>query len=248
MATARVLFVSAKSRWENGRAIRGGVPICFPWVADKANAPGAPAHGFVRTTAWQLESIAQAGDAVTVSMINASNDNTKKWWPANFHLVYRATFGSELILELAAKNTGTTSLRFEEALHAYFRVGHIEKARLQGLDSVHYLDKTDSNRRKTQQGPITIVSETDRVYLNTKAAIELEDHALRRRITVAKENSLTTVVWNPWIEKAKAMSDLGDAEWTQMVCIETSNVSDYAVELAPGQQHTMRAIVRLAHI
>ncbi|HEV2949162.1 MAG TPA: D-hexose-6-phosphate mutarotase [Gemmataceae bacterium] len=243
-----VLFVSSKSRWEDGRAIRGGVPICFPWFADKADAPGAPAHGFVRTTAWQLESIVEAGDAVTVSMVTNSNNNTKKWWPADFHLTHRATFGSELILELVAKNTGTTSLRFEEALHAYFRVAHIEKARLQGLESVHYLDKTDSNRKKAQQGPITITAETDRVYLNTKTAIELEDHDLRRRITVAKENSLTTVVWNPWVEKAKAMSDLGDAEWTQMVCIETSNVSDFAVDLAPGQQHTMRATIRLAHI
>jgi glucose-6-phosphate 1-epimerase len=243
-----VLFVSAKSRWESGRAIRGGVPICFPWFADKADDPRAPAHGFARTTAWQLESIAQAGDAITVSMFTERNDTTKKWWPADYHLVHRVTFGSELIMELVAKNTGTTSLRFEEALHAYFRVGHIEKARLQGLNSVHYLDKTDSNRKKTQEGPITIVSETDRVYLNTKGAIELEDQNLRRRITVAKDNYLTTVICNPWIEKAKAMSDLGDAEWTKMVCIETSNVSDFSVELAPGQQQTMRAIVRLSYI
>jgi glucose-6-phosphate 1-epimerase len=243
-----VFFVSAKSRWEDGRAIRGGVPICFPWFADKAADPGAPAHGFVRTTTWQLESISQAGDAVTVSMFTESNNDTKKWWPADFHLVHRATFGSELIVELIARNTGTTSLRFEEALHAYFRVGHIEKARIQGLNAIHYLDKTDLNRKKTQQGPITITAETDRVYLNTKTAIELEDHELRRRITVDKENSLTTVIWNPWIDKAKAMSDFGNDEWMHMVCIETSNVADFAVELAPGQQHTMRAIIRLADI
>ncbi len=189
-----VLFVSAKSRWEDGRAIRGGVPVCFPWFADKADDPSAPAHGFVRATAWQLESIVQAGDAVTVTMFTESNDDSKRWWPADFHLALRATFGSELNLELVVRNTGATSLRFEEALHAYFRVGHIEEARLQGLNSAHYLDKTDSNRKKTQQGPIVIVSETDRVYLNTKGAIELEDHALRRRIDVAKENSFTTVV------------------------------------------------------
>jgi len=240
-----VLFVSAKSRWEDGRAIRGGVPICFPWFADKAGDPKPPAHGFVRATAWQLESIVHAGDAVTVSMFTESNDDTKRWWPADFHLVHRATFGSELSLELVVRNTGATSLHFEEALHTYFRVGHIETARLQGLNTVQYVDKTDLNRKKTQQGPLVIASETDRVYLNTKGAIELEDHSLRRRIEVAKENSFTTVVWNPWVEKAKALSDFGDGEWMQMVCIETSNVSDFAVELAPGEQHTMRAIVRL---
>jgi glucose-6-phosphate 1-epimerase len=240
-----VLFVSSKSRWEKGRAIRGGVPICFPWFADKADNPGAPAHGFVRTTAWQLDSIVQAGDAVTVSMFTESNDDTKRWWPADFHLVFRATFGTELNLELVLRNTGTTSLRFEEALHTYFRVGQIEKARLHGLDAVHYVDKTDLNRKKTQQGPIVMVSETDRVYLNTKGAIELEDQALRRRIGVAKENSLTTVVWNPWAEKAKAMSDFEGAEWMRMVCIETSNVSDFAVKLAPEEQHRMKALVRV---
>ena len=240
-----VLFVSAKSRWEDGRAIRGGVPICFPWFADKADDPSAPAHGFARTTAWQLESIVQAGGAVTVSMFTESNDDTKRWWPADFHLVHRATFGSELNLELVVRNTGATSLRFEEALHSYFRVGHIEKARLQGLNAVQYLDKTDSNRKTTQQGPIVIASETDRVYLNAKGAIELEDHDLRRRIIVGKENSFTTVVWNPWALKAKALSDFGAAEWMRMICIETSNVSDFAVELAPGEQHSMKAMVRV---
>ena len=162
-----VLFVSSESRWEDGRAIRGGVPICFPWFGGKADDPSAPAHGFARTTAWQLESIERVGDAVTVSMFTESNDHTKRWWPADFHLVHRATFGSELKLELVVRNTGGASLRLEEALHTYFRVGDIAKARLQGLNSVHYLDKTDSNRKKTQQGPIAIVSETDRVYLNT---------------------------------------------------------------------------------
>jgi glucose-6-phosphate 1-epimerase len=242
-----VLFVSSESRWEDGRAIRGGIPICFPWFANKAGDPSAPAHGFVRTKPWQLESIVQAGDAVTVSMFTESNANTKRWWPADFHLVHRATFGSTLSLELVLNNSGATSLRFEEALHTYIRVGQIEKARLQGLNTVDYLDKTDSNRKKTQHGPIVIASETDRVYLNTMQAIELEDHALRRRICVAKENSFTTVVWNPWSEKAKALSDLGDAEWMQMICVETSNVSDFAVHLAAGQQHNMQAIVSVGN-
>jgi len=241
-----VLFASAKSRWEDGRAIRGGVPICFPWFANKAGDPAAPAHGFARTTAWQLESISQAGDAVTINMFTESNNDTKKRWPVDFHLVHRATFGSELKLELVVRNMGTTSFHFEEALHSYFRVGQIEKAQLHGLDGVQYVDKTDSNRKKLQHGPIAIVSETDRVYLNTKGVIELEDHQLRRRIRVGKENSLTTVVWNPWIEKAKAMADFGADEWMRMVCIETSNVSDFAVELAPGQQHKMQSTVRLA--
>jgi glucose-6-phosphate 1-epimerase len=241
-----VLFLSSLSRWEHGRAIRGGVPICFPWFGGKVDDPTAPAHGFVRTKAWQLDSITQVGRAVTVSMFTESDESTKKWWPVEFHLVHRVTFGRELSLELAVSNTGRTSLRFEEALHAYYRVGNVEKARVRGLEGVHYLDKTDRNQEKTQQGEIVIVSETDRVYVNTSGAIELEDPVLRRRTSVTKENSRTTVVWNPWVQKARALSDLGDDEWPQMICLETSNVSDFGVVLAPGQQHTMKAIVRVA--
>lgn len=243
-----VLFLSSQSRWKDGHAIRGGVPVCFPWFGDKADDPKAPAHGFVRTKAWQLESIAQVGAAVTVSMFTESNEDTKRWWPAEFRMVHRATFGSELSLELVVTNTGTTSLRFEEALHAYHRVGNIADVRLRGLDTVHYLDKTDSNRKKIQHGEIVIVSETDRVYLNTRDTIELEDPVLYRRIRVTKENSLTTVVWNPWVQKAHSLADLADDEWTQMICIESSNVSDFAVDLAPGQQHKMKAIVRVADL
>ena len=241
-----VLFLSSQTRWEHGHAIRGGIPICFPWFGGKADDPKAPAHGLVRTKSWQLESITQVGRAVTVSMFTESDEGTKRWWPAEFRLVHRATFGRELSLKLEVTNTGKTSLRFEEALHTYHRVGNIEMTRVRGLDKVQYLDKTDSNRKKVQRGEIAIVSETDRVYLNTQDPVELEDTVLRRRTRVIKQNSLTTVVWNPWVQKAQALSDLGDDEWMQMICIETSNVADFALVLAPGQQHTMEAVVKLA--
>src|SRR5271168_4404969 len=101
-----VLFLSSQSRFEDGRAIRGGVPVCFPWFGGKADDPQAPAHGFVRTKPWQFESMAQTATGVTVSMFTASGEDTKKWWPGEFRAVYRATFGSELGLELEVTNTG----------------------------------------------------------------------------------------------------------------------------------------------
>ena len=150
-----VLFVSSKSRWEDGRAIRGGVPICFPWFADKADDPSAPAHGFVRTKAWQLESIVQAGDAVTVSMFTESNDATKQWWPADFHLVHRATFGSELNLELVVRNTGATSLRFEEATACLFpsgtdREGTVARSELSSLPGQDRLESKENSTRSNR--------------------------------------------------------------------------------------------------
>lgn len=238
-----MLFLSSQSRWQDGHAIRGGVPICFPWFGGKADDPEAPAHGFVRTKAWQLESISQVEDGTRVSMFTEGSQDTKRWWPNDFHLAYHVTFSSELELELVVTNTGKTPFHFEEALHAYHPVEDVRKARVKGLHSVPYLDKTDSNRKKVLAGEITIVSETDRVYLDTTGAIELEDPGLRRHTHVAKENSRTTVIWNPWAQKAHSMPDFGDDEWIRMICIETSNVADFAVDLAPGGQHKMRATV-----
>jgi glucose-6-phosphate 1-epimerase len=241
-----VLFLSSHSRWEDGHAIRGGIPICFPWFRAKSDDPNAPAHGFVRTKAWRLESIVQRGSAIAISMFTESDESTRRWWPADFCLVHRATFGSELCLELELTNNGISTVRFQEALHTYHKVGHVQTARLHGLDQVHYLDNTDSNREKVQHGDVVIASETDRAYLTNQPGLELEDLTLRRRIYIAKENSLTTVVWNPWVEGARALPDLGDDEWTQMFCVEASNVLDYAVDLGAGKKHRMAATIRVA--
>ena len=240
-----VLFLSAQSRWEEGRAIRGGIPICFPWFGQKADNPQAPDHGFVRTKSWQLDAIADVAGTIVVSMSTQSNEATKKWWPAEFRLVLRAAFGKELGVELEVTNTGKTSLRFEEALHSYFRVGNVEVIRARIPDALRYIDKTDAYQTKTQFGDIEIAAETDRVYVDTRDEIELEDPLSERRVRVAKENSRTTVVWNPWKEKAHSLSDFADDEWARMICIEASNVSDFAVELAPGQRHTLKTLVRV---
>jgi glucose-6-phosphate 1-epimerase len=243
-----VLFLSSHSKWEDGLAIRGGIPICFPWFRAKADNPQAPAHGFVRTKAWQLESITADGDTVTVGMSTRNDEDTTDWWPAAFQLVHRVTFGTELKLDLALMNTGTTPLHFEEALHTYHKVGHIDNIRVRGLDGVSYLDNTDANREKTQHGDVLIISQTDSAYVNTQHPLELVDPDLRRRIRITKEHSLNTVVWNPWREGAQLLSDLGDDEWQQFVCVEASNVLGCAVKLAPSQQHSMRAIIGVAKL
>ena len=240
-----VLFLSPRSLYQDGKAIRGGVPVCFPWFGDKADDPHAPAHGFVRTKSWHLEALERNGDGVSVSMFTESSNSTQQWWPHSFRLQYRVTFGTDLVLELMVRNTGAHPFRFEEALHAYYKVGDAARAGVSGLNGTHYLDKTDSFREKTQSGDVVITSETDRVYLDTEHALLLKDPVLRRQITVAKENSRTTVVWNPWVEKAKALSDLGADQWSSMLCIEVTNVGSSAVELPPGQQHTMSARVHI---
>jgi glucose-6-phosphate 1-epimerase len=238
-----VLFMSTKSRWEDGQAIRGGIPICFPWFRAKAGDTHAPAHGFVRTKMWQLESIVGNERGVTLSMFTGSDEHTRRWWPGEFRLLHRVTFGSELRLELVCTNTGTTPLRFEEALHTYNRIAKIEDARLHGLDGVSYLDNTESNKEKMEHGEVAIASQTDSAYRNTQNAVDLRDPGKKRRIRLEKEHSLNTVVWNPWSDGAARLQDLGDGQWRQFLCVEAANILDAAVTLAPGQEHRIAAVL-----
>jgi glucose-6-phosphate 1-epimerase len=241
-----VIFLSEHSQFETGKAIRGGIPVCFPWFRNKVDDPKAPSHGVVRTKAWELDSVETHGDTVVVSLSTISDAGTRAWWPYDFHLVHRATIGAELIQELVATNTGAAPARFEEALHTYYRVGAAAQVRISGLDGVAYLDNTDGNREKRQAGDIVFTAQTDRAYLDTTHAVEIADPVLRRRIRLEKQNSRTTVVWNPWSTGAQTLSDLGDEEWRTMACVEASNMRVYPVDLAPGQQHTMKTVITVA--
>ncbi len=241
-----VLFLSEQSRWEEGRAIRGGVPICFPWFRGKSDDPNAPAHGVVRTRAWQIDSITQSVDDVIACFSIASDDTTRKWYPHDFHVTHRVTVGSTLKMELVVENTGTTAMRFEEALHTYHRIGDVTAVKVSGLDGRKYLDNMDGNREKVQQGYIVFDKQTDAAYLETENAFAVEDRVLRRTVQTQKENSETSVAWNPWAEGAGALADLGDQEWQRMVCVEASNILAAAIELAPGGVHTMSAMLRVS--
>ena len=238
-----VLFVSKQSLWVDGKAIRGGIPICFPWFRGKADDAKAPAHGVVRTKEWELTGIARDGDAVTVTLATENDEAGRKWWPHEFGVEYRVRVGKELSLALTVVNTGGSGMRFEEALHTYHRVGDAEQVRVTGLDGTAYLDNMDGNREKRQTGDVVFTAQTDNAYLDTTEALEVVDPVLRRRIRTEKSNSRTTVVWNPWREGAKALADLGDEEWRVMACVEASNIIAYAVEVGAGEKHTMTAVL-----
>lgn len=241
-----VLFLSTKSRWEEGQAIRGGIPVCFPWFRGRADDPNAPAHGFVRTRSWQLYSIVENSAGVGVTMFIESDEQTRRCWPGECRLVHRITFGSELMLELTCINTGKTQFHFEEALHTYNRVADVKQVSLQGLAGIRFLDNLDSNKERMQLGDLTIASQTDDAFMNARNSVDLLDPKMGRRIQLQKSNSTTTVVWNPWQEGARRMQDLGEGEWTQFLCVEASNIMGAAIALAPGQEHTMTAVLRLA--
>ena len=241
------LFLSELSRWEDGRAIRGGVPVCFPWFRGKADNAKAPAHGFARTQSWNLVSVAQdeESDAIAAVLSLENNEISERWWPHPFHLELKISVGSALGLELTVTNTGEAPFSFEEALHTYYRVGDVESVRIKGLEQTSFLDNTDGNREKVETGEIALTRATDNAFQKTAAPVTLGDPVLKRSIRLEKQHSNTTVVWNPWKDGAAALADLGDDEWQQMACVEACNIMGQAVTLQAGERHTLNATISI---
>jgi glucose-6-phosphate 1-epimerase len=240
-----VLFVSSQSRWETGKAIRGGIPVCFPWFRNKADDSKAPAHGFARTNSWQVVSVVREGDGVTATLALESDVASLRWWLHAFRATLQVHFGTELRVTLAVTNTGKAPFSFEEALHTYHRVGDARQVSVSGLDGATYLDNVDGNLRKVQNGDVVFTGPTDNAYLETRSALVLHDPALGRKLQIEKHGSRTTVVWNPWESGAQTMADMGDEEWRSMACVEASNILSGVVILEAGQTHTMGTTISI---
>lgn len=242
-----VLFLSEKSAFAPGKAIRGGIPIIFPWFGSRTATPedprtDGPSHGFARTPPWKLDLCAYAADELHLSLSLEPTEASRSLGFDNFLVAYQIAFGEELKLRLSVANDGNQPLHFEEALHTYLHVGHVEQARIHGLYETEYLDKNDNFARKTQTEPVlTLTGPTDRPYLNTTSPIVVEDLVLHRRITVTKANSKTTVVWNPWANNG--LGDMTDDGWCEMLCIESANVAEDALKLQPHEAHAMETTI-----
>ena len=243
-----VLWTSPNARFEQGAAIRGGIPICFPWFANGRKDNKTPAHGFARLLQWQLLSGKEAGGVTTlrwrldetmITDLEAVDPGRNR-----FELEVTQTFGEDLTVRLSLRNTDAAPLVVEEALHTYLTVGDINEVSVHGLSGVEYLDKLTS-RYDTQIGAVEFDGEVDRIYwLNTP--VEVHDPVLNRRIILTTERSDNTIVWNPGPDKSAGFSDMPDDAWRSMACVETANVRDRAVHLNPGQAHELTLTITTA--
>jgi len=238
-----VLFTSTQSRFQRGQPIRGGVPIVLPWFGPHGVDPSAPMHGFARLAEWRMESVERTSDGSVLLIFGLDSARaTHPAWPYAYAARYSVRIGPRLELSLEVTNPSDRTVTYEEALHTYLAVEDVRAVEIRGLADATYVDKTDGMKRKTQESePLRITGETDRVYLGTQATCVLEDPAGGRRLFVEKWGSDATVVWNPWVAKARAMPDFGDEEWPRMLCIETANVGEYTIQLPPGARHVVGA-------
>src|ERR1017187_4655884 len=234
-----LLFLSRLSQFAAGKAIRGGVPVCFPWFGQRE---GDVIHGFARITEWDLIETAATPDGGVTVRFRLPSTAANAAWPA-----HRAEFvvavTDRLAMELIATNESTDrNFDFENCLHTYFAVGDILDVSIAGLKGAHYLDKTDKSARKLESADaIRITAETNRVYPDTPGTVEIRDAKFRRIIRVDKNGSAATVVWNPWT--TQLMPDFDPAEHRQMVCVESGNVGQNKLSLAPGKTAGLKVVL-----
>lgn len=233
-----VLFTSPRAGYRADKAIRGGVPICLPWFGPRE---GHPQHGFARTSAWRLVSATDRPDHHAVELeLALDEDGARPDFPHAFAARYTVTLGAALECALAVTNTGGAPFTYTDALHAYFAVDDIHTVRVRGLEGAPYLDRRGGGSipSTSEPEPFALTEETDRTYPRTAAPVDILDGD--RTITVTKAGAQSTVVWNPWRDKAAAIADLGDEAWARMICVEPANALDEIVALAPGETHATR--------
>jgi len=234
-----LLFMSRLSRFEAGQPIRGGIPVCFPWFGPRE---GGGTHGFARITEWELTEtrVTPAGEA-TLRFRLPPTAAGAAWPPLATELA--VTVADRLTLEWTTTNQSSDRpLAFENCLHSYFAVGDLARISLTGLQGVPFLDHAAGAGgvpRDGETAPLRITKETNRVYLDTPDAVEIRDESLGRTIRVEKSNSRSTVVWNPGTTQ-KMPDDFDPAEHRRMVCVESGNVKQNRLSLAPGETSVLR--------
>ena len=230
-----MMFVSENAYYTPGKAIKGGVPICWPWFGPDPEGKGRSSHGFARNRLWQVMSTETTKDEGTRIVLGVSDtDDTRELWPHTFELHLEVIISRTLDLTLVSRNLGDRPFDITQALHTYFTVGDITQTTVLGLDGTSYIDKVDAGNVKPQSGPVEISAEVDRIYQTVPSKLTIVDKALNRRVHIQSTGNQTAVVWNPWIEISATSGDLTDDAYTRFICVETTNAADDVVTV-PAQ-------------
>ncbi|MGF1775165.1 D-hexose-6-phosphate mutarotase [Vibrio maritimus] len=232
-----LIWMSKDAIFDNKAALRGGIPICWPWFGRVA----APAHGFARNSTWELIEHRENEQGVIVSLGLTDTDATRDIWPHKFQLVLNVEVSDSLNVSLNITNTDTTSWRFSGALHTYLNLGDIEKMEVTGMGS-SYIDGLLDGKMCEGQEVLTLSDTIDRVYTAPSDEIVLHDNAFDRKLAVCNSGDNSAVLWNPWKQGAESMGDMNNDGYLSMFCIESTLHADSleaGKELAPGESHQL---------
>jgi len=244
-----LLWLSDQAIFRQGKSVRAGVPVCWPWFGNLQRNPQAvqamyhgeqaPAHGLARTRDWQLLVIEEAPEGLRIEFGLPEAQGDLPGWPHEVELKLLIEMGTQLKMTLSSLNQGNDSVTLSQALHSYFAVSDVRQARVEGVDNLGYIETLADWELRQQHGALGFAGETDRIYLQTPDVLKIVDPHWNRRITLHSTGSRSAVIWNPWTDRARELADMADDGWQRMLCIETANVWDDVVTLKPGARHSL---------
>ncbi|SDX19512.1 glucose-6-phosphate 1-epimerase [Pseudomonas syringae] len=245
-----LVWLNEEAVFKKGKPIRAGIPICWPWFGNLERNPEsvqamrqssepAKAHGEVRALDWELLGIGEDGDALLVEFVLPQAEGHLPGWPHTVALKLSIRLDHALNVSLVSYNCGAEPVTFSQALHTYFAVSDVRQISVEGLDGLSYIDTLENWEEREQAGDLTFTGETDRIYKDTPGVLSIVDPEWQRRIHIRSTGSESAILWNPWIEKTGKFTDMAADGWQHMVCVETANVLDDVVTLAPDQMHVL---------
>lgn len=242
-----VLYLSPQAEYESGKAIRGGIPVCWPWFGQAPDGfpEGSPAHGFVRKTLWHVLTTSYTGEQTEIELGLTHRQAASKAWPWHYMLRLKITVGSCLELELQTRNIDQKVFTYSDCFHAYLAVPDVSRAVLHGLSDTDYTEPP-ARILKREAGPLAFAAEVgvDRIYRQPgEVNLALRDQLLERTIRIVAEDTDAVVVWHP--PEGTAINDLPPEGARHFICVEPANPHHEPftpVTLLPGETHytTMR--------
>ncbi|KHT64655.1 aldose epimerase [Photobacterium gaetbulicola] len=234
-----VIWLSEKAEFDTTKAIRGGIPVCWPWFGKAA----APSHGFARNSEWTLHEHRENDNGVIIALTLGDSDATRAVWPHKFSNMLTFEIGTELTVSLTSTNNDDDAWSYSGALHTYFNVESIRETTITRMGS-EYLDSTQSDQVCQGSDKLTFECEVDRVYTQPESTVLIDDGS-RRQIAVTNSGHNAAVIWNPWQALSQSMADMADDSFETMVCVESTIHNSQNITLAPGESHTLTTQIRV---
>lgn len=228
-------WMSDTNKWQpGGKAIRGGIPICFPQFGPYGDMIQ---HGFARISNWKIRDSNVNDDGSVSAIFGLSSDSDQeavREWPYKFDLEYTVTLSfAGLETKLAVTNKDDKQFSFTAAFHNYFKTTNIDDARIFGYEGLKFLNRLDGDKEMpaeedTGAGKF-LTEETDRVYLDAPEELAMFDFASLKVLKIKKTPTLgDATLWNPFGAEG------ADPGWKNFVCIEPACISNPAT-VQPGE-------------
>lgn len=232
-----LLWMSEHALFDGKAALRGGIPICWPWFGRIA----APAHGFTRSTEWTLVEHRENEQGVIISLGLETSEQTLAIWPHQFQIRLLIEVSDTLQVTLDVLNTDQEAWAFSGALHSYLKVGDIRQTQTTGMGP-EYLDSLNHGQKTAGPDNLILTETIDRVYTQPEAQIRVADPVFNRTLVVENQGHNSAVLWNPWAQGAQAMADMNDEGYQTMLCVESTwhaNQLEEGKILQPGEHHQL---------